>query len=1035
MFRLLLLLPVGPAAAGPVFVNELHYDNAGADAQEGVEVAGPAGTVLSDYSLAFCNGTGGGEYLTVNLSGVIPSESGTGFGAVWVPVSGIQNGAPDGLVLYRRSTREILQMLSWEGELVATAGVASGRTLPDIGVSQNGSDTAEQTLQLTGRGNTAAQFQWAGPRQASRGRLNAGQEITGAGQQVTAAAFVPSQLREGGSVLLEIRMDPPPAAPVELRLRMDPPGTLSLPERLVVPAGGLLSLAVAAPSDGVVSGYRNVVLELSDATGQRNPASAVLGIIDGDRPRGAPSGSLRVMSFNVLTGVGATGSDAGRAAREVIERISPDVILFQEVASAGDFGDLVALLREAGFPATAETLALRGDDFAGEPLVRGDLSGTQDAAVVVASRWPLRQRVQIGRGMSGRREITRYPMFAVVDVPWLEAADDPAVVSLHLKASRSDADSFRRALELYRLREGLAALGFGGGPQPLVVGGDFNETDWMPQAVSYRTDAAAVQVPGTPFADGSSLPVSFLAGADLASGIVLPYRVFPHSGMNPAGLRALDLRQGDGVNAVTWPGGEAKLDYLFVSERLAAMGASSGEIFESRVDAWADGLPKRAASADAVLSTEASDHLAVFADIPMQEMPGLGMELKMPRLEEGAAGSELTVRLTAPSDRDVTVSLRSWRDGRLRIPDLLIPAGSLTGTVPLDVPWLVSPEPHRFVMIEATAAGFRPAYARLEVRNREASGQLIITEYAEPSGAGGGRAIEVMNVSGETIDFAGQPLLVRRFSNGASDGINDARVSSGWLGPGHVVVIGDEAAGQALVAQGWLAAADFASAPDGTVYRQADGRAVFVCDRMSFTGNDALELVLGAQRCDVFGEIGHNPGDAWRGPGNESTADAVLQLRGTVATGSGGWREPGRRFALGPAGLAGFGAPPLITDPWIAWAASAGLTGLRAAPTSDADGDGAMNLLEYGMLSAPADGASLPFMAPDPGGITRTLRTSDAALRFTVDESDDLRTWRQAAGVETVLQSLPGGDVRARFDPRNWAGGSPRWYRQRVVRE
>jgi hypothetical protein len=208
-----------------------------------------------------------------------------------------------------------------------------------------------------------------------------------------------------------------------------------------------------------------------------------------------------------------------------------------------------------------------------------------------------------------------------------------------------------------------------------------------------------------------------------------------------------------------------------------------------------------------------------------------------------------------------------------------------------------------------------------------------------------------------------------------------------------------------------------------------------VYDRMSFTGNDALELVLGGQRGDVFGEIGHDPGEAWRGPGSEATADAVLHLRGSIATGTAGWRQPGRRFAAVSGGLAGFGMPPVITDPWPAWAAAAGLRGVRAAPTADADGDGSMNLLEYAMLSAPADGSSLPVMTTDADGITRSLRTSDATLRFTVEESEDLRTWRPADGTETTLQILPGGDVRTRFFPRNWPGDRIRWYRQRLARE
>ena len=36
----------------PVFINEFHYDNDGADAGEFVEVAGPAGTSLNGWSFA-----------------------------------------------------------------------------------------------------------------------------------------------------------------------------------------------------------------------------------------------------------------------------------------------------------------------------------------------------------------------------------------------------------------------------------------------------------------------------------------------------------------------------------------------------------------------------------------------------------------------------------------------------------------------------------------------------------------------------------------------------------------------------------------------------------------------------------------------------------------------------------------------------------------------------------------------------------------------------------------------------------------------
>ena len=34
-----------------VFINEIHYDNTGTDAGEFIEIAGPAGTDLSGYSI------------------------------------------------------------------------------------------------------------------------------------------------------------------------------------------------------------------------------------------------------------------------------------------------------------------------------------------------------------------------------------------------------------------------------------------------------------------------------------------------------------------------------------------------------------------------------------------------------------------------------------------------------------------------------------------------------------------------------------------------------------------------------------------------------------------------------------------------------------------------------------------------------------------------------------------------------------------------------------------------------------------------
>lgn len=46
----------------PVFINEIHYGNVGADAGKAVEIAGTAGTDLSSWQLIFCSEWGGASY-------------------------------------------------------------------------------------------------------------------------------------------------------------------------------------------------------------------------------------------------------------------------------------------------------------------------------------------------------------------------------------------------------------------------------------------------------------------------------------------------------------------------------------------------------------------------------------------------------------------------------------------------------------------------------------------------------------------------------------------------------------------------------------------------------------------------------------------------------------------------------------------------------------------------------------------------------------------------------------------------------------
>ena len=166
------------AQAQEVFINEIHYDNAGADVGEFVEVAGPAGTDLTGWAVALYNGSNGEVYEPVGLSGVIEDE-GNGFGALSFVQEGIQNGAPDGLALVNAGGA-VVQFLSYEGSFTAVGGPADGMESEDIGVQEGGSTPAGFSLQLSGAGTTYDDFAWTGPAADSPGAVNAGQTFADA---------------------------------------------------------------------------------------------------------------------------------------------------------------------------------------------------------------------------------------------------------------------------------------------------------------------------------------------------------------------------------------------------------------------------------------------------------------------------------------------------------------------------------------------------------------------------------------------------------------------------------------------------------------------------------------------------------------------------------------------------------------------------------------------------------------------------------------------------------------------------------------
>ncbi len=138
-------VPSLASAAEPAdpFLSEIHYDNAGTDTGEALEIEAPVGFDLAGWQLALYNGNGGGVYNTRTLSGTVPDA---GVVVATYPTDGLQNGSPDGVALVRPDGT-VAEFLSYEGPLTATGGPANGTTATDIGVAEGSATPVGYSLQ------------------------------------------------------------------------------------------------------------------------------------------------------------------------------------------------------------------------------------------------------------------------------------------------------------------------------------------------------------------------------------------------------------------------------------------------------------------------------------------------------------------------------------------------------------------------------------------------------------------------------------------------------------------------------------------------------------------------------------------------------------------------------------------------------------------------------------------------------------------------------------------------------------------------
>ena len=165
--------PPPPPGAAHLVINEVDYDQVGADAGGFVEIAntGTTAATLDGIALVLVNGGDSTEYARKTLTGSLAA------GAKLVVDVDPQNGAPDGLALVDTATDALLDALSYEGAIsAATIGtkvfdLVEGTLLPlDVADSNTVDGTLSRIPDGSDSGNASSD--WSFTTTATRGAAN-----------------------------------------------------------------------------------------------------------------------------------------------------------------------------------------------------------------------------------------------------------------------------------------------------------------------------------------------------------------------------------------------------------------------------------------------------------------------------------------------------------------------------------------------------------------------------------------------------------------------------------------------------------------------------------------------------------------------------------------------------------------------------------------------------------------------------------------------------------------------------------------------
>lgn len=264
-----------PPVVGTPWINEFHYDNAGADTGEFIEVAGPAGLDLTGYSLVLYNGNGGGVSATLALGGVIPDQQ-AGAGVLSFAAAGLQNGGAstpeaDGIALVAPGG-QVLEFISYEGVMTATNGPAAGMTSLDVGVAEPG-NASGTSIARTGSGGEGLDFAWTLSSDDTPNAINGGQAFVPPTARVRVADVAVAE-GDGGTTTLTFtvtRSGPTQAFTVDYATA---DGTASAGSDYAAASGQLSfaagetskTITVVVSGDTTVEGHETLFLNLSNPT-------------------------------------------------------------------------------------------------------------------------------------------------------------------------------------------------------------------------------------------------------------------------------------------------------------------------------------------------------------------------------------------------------------------------------------------------------------------------------------------------------------------------------------------------------------------------------------------------------------------------------------------------------------------------------------------------------------------------------------------------------------------------------------------------